>query len=252
MQTTGTYRFSEDKAFLDTAPLLKVNPFGLIIDSRRRRLPPPALIALGAEIEKKFLVPLPALQSAVEKLRPFVRGATASEVIDGNGTVHDFLNKVGLDPFMGSLVVVVMRDARLVSLEEQGRRQGIALAEHAFTGELSQELTIVDSDQSSSAATTAEEAQAREDIYALYMRLKPLSQPRQVLGVGIDADEAAIDLAYQQRMKELEPQRIPEGSAQQVLGQRIDELRRKVTSAYQTLKMQMGPSSSSEGDANPF
>lgn len=250
MQVTGTYRFSEDKAFLDTAPLLKVNPFGLIIDSRRRRLPPPALMALGSEIEKMFLVPLPALQAASEKLKPFVRGAKASDVIDGNGTVQDFLAKVGLDPFMGSLVVVVMRDARLVSLEDQGRTQALDLAEHAFTGELSGELTMVDSDNTEDAGT-AEEAQAREDIFTLYMRLKPLSQPRQVLGLSLEADEAAIDLAYKQRMAELDPRRIPEGSAQHLLGQRIEELRRKVTSAYQTLKMQMG-TNSSEGDANPF
>jgi hypothetical protein len=80
------------------------------------------------------------------------------------------------------------------------------------------------------------------------MRLKPLSQPRQILGVGIDADEAAVDAAYQQRLAELDPRRIPEGSAQHILGKRVEELRRKVTSAWQTLKLQLGGGSPD----NPF
>ncbi len=248
VQLEGTYRFIEDKAFLDTAPLLKVNPFGLILDSRRRRLPPPALMAVSSEIERKYLVPLPALQAASEKLKPFTRGAKASDVINGAGTVKEFLEQVGLDPFMGSLVVVVMADARLVSIEDQPRTQGIDLAEKAFTGEQSMEIRIDDGETPPS--DSAEDAQAREDIFALYMRLKPLSQPRQVLGIGLEAAEAAIDAAYQQRMSELDPRRIPEGSAQHMLGQRIEELRRKVTSAYQTLKMQsVAPGGESD---NPF
>lgn len=252
LKISGTYRFSEDKAFLDTAPLLKVNPFGLIIDSRRRRLPPAALMALGVDLEASFIVPQPALQAASEKIKPFIRGHKASDVIGGSGTVKEFLAAVGLDPFMGSLVVVAMRDSRLVSLENERREKGIDLAEHAFTGEHSVEIGIIDPDTTEVAAS-AEEAQAREDIYALYMRLKPLTQPRQVLGVGVDADPEAIDVAYKARMAELDPRRIPEGSAQHMLGQRIEELRRKVTSAYQTLNMQIAPSSTpGEGGTNPF
>ena len=81
------------------------------------------------------------------------------------------------------------------------------------------------------------------------MRLKPLSQPRQVLGVGVDADEAAVAAAYHHRLSELDPRRIPEGSAQHILAQRVEELRRKVTSAYQTLMLQVGTTGS---DNNPF
>jgi hypothetical protein len=166
--------------------------------------------------------------------------------------VKEFLAAVGLDPFMGSLVVVAKRDARLVSLETEGREKGIDLAEHAFTGERSGEIGIIDAEPTEIVAS-AEEAQAREDIYALYMRLKPLTQPRQVLGVGVDADPAAIDVAYRARMAELDPRRIPEGSAQNMLGQRIEELRRKVTSAYQTLNMQIAPvATPGEGGTNPF
>jgi curved DNA-binding protein CbpA len=85
------------------------------------------------------------------------------------------------------------------------------------------------------------------------MRLKPLSQPRQILGVSLDADEAAIDAAYRQRMIELDPERIPEGSARHILMTRIEELRQKVTGAWNTLKLSFGATGddSSPGD-NPF
>jgi hypothetical protein len=237
MQTVGSWRFTEDRAFLDSAPLLKVNPFGLVLESRRRALSPPALMALQGEIEDRFAVPGPGIAAADEKLMPFLRGAKASAVFDGQRTVKDTLASVGLDPFMGTLVVVALRDARLVALEDAPRAATMDLAERAI------DAPVV-------VGVSAEEVRAHEDIYALYLRLKPLSQPRQVLGVGVDADEGSIDVAYQERMAELDPAAIPEGSAKHILMQRVDELRRKVTSAYQTLKLQIG--TASVDDQNPF
>lgn len=244
-QATGTWRFTEDRAFLDTAPLLKVNPFGLVLESRRRALTPPALMALQSEIEDRYAVPGPGIAAADEKLTPFLRGAKASVVFDGQRTVKDTLASVGLDPFMGTLVVVALRDARLVALEDAPRVAALDLAERAVD-EAAPVLLDVDAPPPAS----PEEARAREDIYALYLRLKPLSQPRQILGVGVDADEEAVDAAYAWRIQELDPRRIPEGSAQQILGQRVEELRRKVTSAYNTLKLQIGTSTAD--DHNPF
>ncbi len=244
-QKVGSYHFTEDRAFLDTAPLFRVNPFGLVLDARRRSLSPPALMALQSEIEDRYPIPGPGIAAADEKLTPFLRGAKASVVFDGQRTVKDTLASVGLDPFMGTLVVVTLRDARLVALEDAPRQAAMDLAERAFTDEFSLEIAIADDE---TAPVSEAEAQAREDIYSLYMRLKPLSQPRQILGVGIDADEAAVDAAYQQRLAELDPRRIPEGSAQHILGKRVEELRRKVTSAWQTLKLQLGGGSPD----NPF
>lgn len=245
-QQAGSYHFTEDRAFLDTAPLFRVNPFGLVLDARRRSLSPPALMALQSEIENRYPIPGPGIAAADEKLTPFLRGAKVSVVFDGQRTVRDTLASVGLDPFMGTLVVVTLRDARLVALEDAPRQAAMDLAERAFTDEFSLEIAIADDEDT--APVSEAEAQAREDIYSLYMRLKPLSQPRQILGVGVDADEAAIDAAYRQRVAELDPRRIPEGSAQHILGKRVEELRRKVTGAWQTLKLQFG----SGGGDNPF
>ncbi len=247
-QQTGEYRFEEDRAFLDTAPLLKVHPFGLILDSRRRQLAPPALLMLQSEIEAQFAIPGPGLGGASEKIRPFLRGARAADVIDGQKTVRDILQETGLDPFMGTLVVVVMRDARLIALETQPRVQNVSLADTVQRAR-QQEFAIA-VDEAPAAPSSQEEAQAREDIWALYLRLKPLTQPRLVLGVSVDATEDEIDDAFRARLAELDPGRIPEGSAQHTLRQRVEELRRKVESAWQTLKLQ---SDGGGGSANnPF
>ena len=248
-QLSGAYRFTEERGFLDTAPLLRVNPFGLVLESRRRALSPPALMALQGEIEARYPIPGPGIAAADEKLMPFLRGAKASVVFDGQRTVMDTLASVGLDPFMGTLVVVTLRDACLVTLEDAPRSAAMDLAERACSDELLAEISMVDADAVTGEPISAEEARAREDIYGLYMRLKPLSQPRQVLGVGVDADEAAVAAAYRHRLLELDPRRIPEGSAQHILAQRVEELRRKVTSAYQTLMLQVGTTGS---DNNPF
>ena len=248
LQEVGAWQFTEDRAFLDTAPLIRVNPFGLVLESRRRALSPPALMALESEIEDRYAVPGPGIGAADEKLTPFLRGAKASVIFDGQRTVKATLASVGLDPFMGTLVVVALRDARLVALEDAPRSAAMGLADRAVSEEgldLQLEIAIDDDDDAS-----ADDIRAREDIYALYLRLKPLSQPRQILGVGVDADEAAVDVAYAHRLGELDPRRIPEGSAEHILIQRVEELRRKVTSAYQTLKLQIG--TASVDDQNPF
>jgi CheY-like chemotaxis protein len=242
-QTHGEYRFTEDRAFLDTAPLLKVNPFGLILESRRRQLAPPALMALQTEIEGLYAIPGPGLGASSEKIRPFLRGARAVDVIDGRLTVRDLLGATGLDPFMGTLVVVVMRDSRLVALEPQPRVQDVSLHD-SFIDEVTIEIAV-DDDLGHSAPASADEARVREDFWALYLRLKPLTQPRQVLGVRMDATDAEVDAAYRARLAELDPGRVPES-----LTQRVHELRRKVENAWQTLKMQLG--SSEPGGNNPF
>lgn len=247
-ETTGEYRFIEDRSFLDTAPLLKVNPFGLILDSRRRQLAPPALMALQSDIVSLYAIPGPGLGAAAEKVRPFLRGHRATDLIDGRRTVGEVLAAAGLDPFMGTLVVVVLRDARLIALEAHPRVQDVSLTD-SFIGELTVDFDVAD-DVAPTAPASQEEAKAREDIWALYMRLKPLTQPRQVLGVAMDASEADVDAAYRARLAELDPVRIPEGSAQQPLRQRIDELRRKVENAWQTLRLQVGSNDPSSN--NPF
>jgi DNA-binding response OmpR family regulator len=238
---SGAYRFEEDRKFLDVAPLLRVNPFGLVLESRRKSMSPAQLLALSSEIDGRFVVPGPGLGNSSDKLAPFVRGARLSHVIDGTKTVRQVLEYTSLDRFMGTLVMLSLIDTKLVSLDDQPRPQdvgGVTLKEGAVTKD-SEDVTLVDAEYPTDPPTSQEEAKAREEIFGLYMRLKPLTVPRQVLGVGLDADLPEIEAAYEARMRELDPARIPEGSAQQLLAARVEELRKKVGSAYQTLKLQV-------------
>src|SRR5690606_36668508 len=100
----------------------------------------------------------------------------------------------------------------------------------------------------------------REEILSLYMRLKPVSHPRQVLGVPVWAEQGAIEAAYQRRMQELDPRRIPEGPSREMLVARIEELRAKVIRAMEAIQFQQGarpgsplpPVQGPGDDSNPF
>jgi hypothetical protein len=237
---SGAYRFEEDRKFLDVAPLLRVNPFGLVLESRRKSISPAQLLQMSGEMEAKFVIPGPGLGKSTDKLAPFVRGARLDHVIDGTKTVRAVLEYTSLDQFMGTLVMLSLKDTKLVSLSDEARpvSGGVTLNDQKSLSSDEQEVTLVDAEFPPEPPQSEEEGKAREAIFGLYMRLKPLTLPRQVLGVGLDADLAEIEAAFTERMRELDPALIPEGSAQALLAARIDELRKKVTSAYQALKLQ--------------
>ncbi|MCC7109140.1 MAG: hypothetical protein IT382_07625 [Deltaproteobacteria bacterium] len=255
---SGAYRFDEDRNFLDVAPLLKVNPFGLILESRRRSLPPPELLTLSNTIADQFVIPQPGLVSAAEKIAPFVRGARLGRIIDGTRTARQIIEGGNLDMFMGTLVLVTLRDTRLISFEDvphQAAEGGVTLTDAALSDE-PREITLVDAEIPSMPDGSSEEAAVREEIFPLSMRLKPMTVPRQVLGVSLEAGLPEVEAAFQARMKELDPRRIPEGSAQQLLSARVEELARKVTSAYQAVKLQIAAGEASgalpKARSNPF
>ena len=238
-QESGGYRFVEDRSFLDVAPLLKVNPFGLVFESRRRKLPPQKLFARSREVEDRYVIPAPGLGPAAEKIRPFCRGQKIDDVVKGMSTVKSVSEALGLDLFMGTLVVLTLADCRLVSLaDEANEKTGqFVLSDKQQTDER-EEITVVDAEVNDEDSDEAD-GKAREAILAMYMRLKPLSAPRQILAVGYDVDQKQLDKAYAARMREIDALKIPQGSAEALLYSRIEELRRKVSSAYQALVEQM-------------
>lgn len=256
---SGAYRFDEDKKFLEVAPLLKVNPFGLILESRRRSTPPPELLTLSNTIADQFVIPQPGLVSAADKIAPFVRGARLGRVADGTRTTRQILEATSIDSFMGTLVMITLRDARLIQFEDAPHAAaagGVTLTDAALSDE-PREITLVDAEIPSAPDGSSEDTAVREEIFQLYMRLKPLTVPRQVLGVALDAGMAEVEAAYRARMRELDPKRIPEGSAQQLLAARVEELARKVANAYQAVKLQISGADGSgpmmkTGKTNPF
>lgn len=240
-QEEGSYRFEEDPSFLEVAPLLKVNPFGLVLDSKRRTMTPDRLLTISSEMEWKYLYALPQLAPAVDELKPFTRDLNVAELIKGGRTVRSFCQKTGLDDLMGTLVVLSMVDARLVTIEEEKRENtNVVLAESTnirSTRHPSAEGSLEDF----AGDVGAKEAQDR--LMQLYMQLKPLTHPSHVLGLDSqNVTPTEVQKAYQERMAALDPKLIPEGSAQAILQAQVGELRTKVEHAYQSL-IQLFPQS---------
>jgi hypothetical protein len=232
--TRGAYAFFEDSTFIDTVPLVKVNSFGLMLESRRRRSPPDELLRLSQELEWKYLIPGPALTPAAPKLRAFVRGNDLAEVINGLRRTKHFLQVTQLDAIMGSLVVLTLADARLITLADEPKTELPTVALADSTQIDTSRLAIPDSDVADPSASH-EEREAQEEIFALYMKLKPLSDPGEVLGLNGTPTHDEIQRAFHQRMKELEATRIPEGSARDIMVSRVEELRQKVRRAFESL-----------------
>ncbi|MEW5850237.1 MAG: DUF4388 domain-containing protein [Myxococcota bacterium] len=117
-QRTGSWRFSEERDFMQRHPLVKVNSFGVILETCRKALTPDRLLVVGSEMERQYLIPGPALASASPKLASFARGADVGAIVDGRTTAGEFYQRTGLDVLMGALVVMVLLESRLVSLAD--------------------------------------------------------------------------------------------------------------------------------------
>jgi hypothetical protein len=204
---TGTYHFIEDLMLLDSEPGQRINPFGLILESHKRSLGPSQIMATGMELERKYLVPGPGLGRADDRLQAFLNGRRASELVDGTQTVAAFTEQVGLDLFMGTLLVVTLQATRLISVEDQPRRQDVDLSEQAF---------------------------ADNEIGAVLVRVRHQQAPRGILGLAIDADADAIESARQRRRGALQAAL----SAAMVDAAECTLLMGKVDQAAATLSMQ--------------
>jgi len=252
MRRSGAYRFVEDRAFREWPPIVRLNPFGLVFESRRRMHPPERLVAMASELRDRFLVPGPALRAAASKLKPFMRDRDASELIGGAHTVDTITQETGLDAIMGALLVTTLVDGRLARLSDRpiGDDEREALARAA--------LVPVDVRVTGSGLDpSASDDEKRNAIRSIAMRLRVLVQPTQVLGVPLHASRDDVLAAFRQRMEELDPARVPAGPDADELTSLIEELRAKVKGAYETLSMAVGTGTSEsnpgfEMDSNPF
>ncbi len=230
-QDTGAFNFVEDRSFLDVRLLSKVSPFGLILDARRKSTTPASLLDLHAQMAGRYMAAGVGLDRADARLRQFTRDKSIAEALRGDGvTVEHFLADVGLDPLMGTLVVLTLAEARLVTLSDDAppRTATISLGEiraapNPFVlGE--QNSALVDN-------TLPEAMALREQVDRLYVELKPARDPYAVLGVAAGASAADVDAAYRRRMAALNV----DADADTGVLARLDELRRKVDQARATL-----------------
>jgi len=270
MQHEGTYRFIEDARFLDVAPLVRVNPFDVVLQTRRDTTMPTEVQTRADEIAAWWIAPRPALRLAAGKLSPFIGDRAIDEIIGECTKVKDFLDAARLDEISGTLLLDTLVSARLVELTP--RKPAPRLVPEVVRLGDSQpnlrppQLHVPEASSGpvpAAAPDSLEEAALREEVLSLYMRLKPLSHPRQVLGVALHADTASVEAAYRSRMQELDPRRVPEAMTdREALVARISELRAKVMNAMEALQYQAGapagaalPSVTSDDDGtggNPF
>jgi hypothetical protein len=250
----GTYRFVEQRAFRDWPPIVRLNPFGLVFESRRRTHPPERLVALAAEMSARYIVPGPALRAAAPKLRPFLRDRDAGELIDGRSTVADLTRETGLDAIMGALLVTTLVDGRLARLADK------PISDEERTALAAAAVAPVDVRTSGSGLDAdASDDDKRNAIRSIAMRIRALVQPTQVLGIPLHASRDETEAAYRQRISELDPARVPEGADAEELLRLLAEIRAKVKGAYETLVLTTSTSvSTSESnpgfdmDSNPF
>ena len=245
-QPKGVYRFTEDLGFTSRLPILKVNAFGLILESRRRQVSADRLLVVGAEMAGKYLHPGPGLGKAAPRLLPFTRGIDVSALVTGDTTGEHFFGATGLDRLMGALALVVMVDCHLVTLAEQ------PLGTHGGSAPLGSVAPPAQWDAPAVPDATTEAVDDHagvdaEKVLELYFRLQPLTVPAQVLGVPLYASPPDVESAYWQRMRELDARRIPPGPSHALVAFRVEEIKRKLTGAYQQMMATVGPMASHQG-----
>jgi len=251
-QTNGVYKFTEDSEFANQAPILKLNVFGLVLDSRRRQMTADRVLVLGAEMARQYMVPGPGLKKAAPRIAHFTRGVRVDDFVDGTHTVQELYDATRLDQMMGALVMLVLVDTHLITLSAHpaGKsRSGVELADVAPPASWdTPDLPEVTMELDGEAAADA----GAQQVLKLYFRLKPLTVPAQVLGIPMFSEPAQIEAAYWGRMKELEHRALPKGAAGSVMSFRIEDLRRKVTRAYQAMMATTGPMARPAPPAKPL
>ncbi|MBI5497044.1 MAG: hypothetical protein HY904_18665 [Deltaproteobacteria bacterium] len=239
-QRAGAYQFREDHAFVDVVPLMKVNPLGLLVETRRREMTPDALLARSNEMQKLFLHPGPGLAAAAKRLTPFMRGADIMQVVRGTTTMEAFCLQSGLGQLMGTVLALVLTEARLATLQEAPfavNSSSIVLRDkvrRSAEEPAPPQVQVPDADAPADEETPEFRALQKE-IFSLYTRIKPITVPRVVLGVTPYANRADIDRAYAALAAQADPRRIPDSPGRPVLEARMEEIRHKLDACYQAL-----------------
>ncbi len=226
----GAWAFFDGERFAASTPLTAVNPFGLVLEARRRATPPEALMRLSGEMGALYAVPQLGFADATSRLRAFTSHADLADVVDGTRTVADVCARLGLDPLMGGLVLRTLADTGVMRLlhapppaSEVDRRRQKANAQRA---------ALVQADAQQLSQLAALPGKGGAEILSLYLDIKPETDPAAVLGIEGSAGPAMIERCYQQRLAELDPRAIPPGPNRPYLLSRVEELRPKVEQAY--------------------
>lgn len=103
--------------FLATPPPFRVNPFGLVLESRRRRMSPDELLATSLELDEVRVVASAKLDKVYGKVAPFLRGVDVRALLQGGATLRGFREAAGVDAMLATQLVLALEAVGLVRIE---------------------------------------------------------------------------------------------------------------------------------------
>jgi serine/threonine protein kinase len=227
----GQFAFYEDSEFPDHTPLTNVNPFGFVLEAKRRALSPDAMLRLGEELAPLVPAPRAGFANVAPRLRQFTGAVDLSPIVDGTRTHAEIFALTRLDPLMGGLIFRTLADTGVIDLLTSPRAQSVRERRKAPTSTMPA-LVQTDSRQLSQLASLPGRG---AEILSLYLEIKPERDPHAILGVDKTASAGAIERGYQQALAELDPRAIPMGANRPYLLGRAEELREKVERTYHAL-----------------
>ena len=244
----GRWTFREDDRFVAELPLVRVNPIGLVVEARRRRTPPHELMRLARELERRTVVAGAALEQASERLKRFTNGVGIARLLEERITVAQLFARTGLDPLMGTVVLLGLEDARLLALKDVPPPVEAVELRSVVTGAFRRPVLDAAEEQ----PDESDDVKAiRKEVADVYMRAKLGADARALLDVGVDADATTLRAAKDALLQRLDPTRLPAGlGGGALLSARIAEVRALVERAWEALAASV-PALADEGPAVP-
>lgn len=105
--------------FLSTPPPFRVNPFGVVLESRRRRQRPDELILLARELAGATVVARRGLDKIYGKVAPFLRGIDVRSLLADGSTVKNFQEAAGVDDILATQLVLALEAVGLLRIERE-------------------------------------------------------------------------------------------------------------------------------------
>jgi hypothetical protein len=228
---SGRFELYVEDRPLDDVPLVAVNPFGLVLEARRRSVDPAALHSAGEELANAYLAPRNGLASITPRIRSFTGGVDIVRLVDGTRTVADLYEAMGLPPSIGGLVVHTLKRAGVVDVLHSARATP---RRDTWVGTATT-LPLTLSDDALPLSELQRLPPEGLGLLRTYLELKPTRSPVEMFGNDVDKNPAALERAWEERLAQLDPRLIAEGRARPYLLARVEELRGKFERAYRLL-----------------
>jgi hypothetical protein len=228
--------FFEEDGFIATLPLIKLNVFGLILQSFRSRHLLSDTMSLGDDIEWKYVIPKSGLIPVSGLLEPFCNGRNIGTLITGRRTVRHLVRKLDMDALGANMLLFGLKDARLIDIVDEIPEIENSLLLTEATSPSTSGVEMPHSDiEGSRPPVSPEEDVARDAIFSLYMRVKTLNEAHEILRISKDATREEIEDAYMACVQDLIDGKIHEITKSELLSSRVHEIRQKLKWAREAM-----------------